>query len=312
MTTLLFAVLLAASPVESHYTDMECIGPGGGTMSGALTIKDDIKLCLGDSTCDWWLEYNSSGRFELWHTDCDGGGTDCEVIIGADGGDDLAMSGALTASDGVNVDADNKNVTVGAAGATDYKLYFDATDARYYTSGSHRFDAPVIVGSLEGTADSGLLTMMNQENVSLANDAEFGHVIAVNSTNLMTISCFSDGSAGGDDCHVELDHAPVYVPSSDEALAADAAFDCDEGLNRIAGSGGAVTLSASPSINDGDHDGQMCYVQGTDDTNTVTINDNTNAQLAGGTAFTAGKGDTIVLIWDSGDGDWYEISRSDN
>lgn len=102
-------------------------------------------------------------------------------------------------------------------------------------------------------------------------------------------------------------------PSGDQALAADGVLACNSNaIARIAGSGGAVTLSAAPSINDGAHDGQFCIIQGTSDVNTVTINDNTNVQLAGGVAFTMGQGDTLQVVWDSGDSDWYEVSRSNN
>jgi len=56
----------------------------------------------------------------------------------------------------------------------------------------------------------------------------------------------------------------------------------------------------------------MIIIQGTHDTDKLTIPDNANTQLSGGSSMTLGKGDTIQLIWDSVDSDWYEVSRSDN
>jgi hypothetical protein len=103
-----------------------------------------------------------------------------------------------------------------------------------------------------------------------------------------------------------------YKPSADQAVATDGALDCNAGSIRIASTGGAVTLSATPSVNDGFADGAICMIQGTSDTNTVTINDNTNVQIGGGIAFTFGKGDFLCLKWDSGDSDWYQFCRSDN
>lgn len=107
--------------------------------------------------------------------------------------------------------------------------------------------------------------------------------------------------------------SPVFTPTGDQSLAADAALSCGgAGVVRIVGNGGAVVLSAAPSVSDGVSDGQVCIIQGTSDANTVQVNDNTNIQLAGGVNFVMGQGDTLMVHWDSGDSDWYEISRSDN
>jgi len=103
-----------------------------------------------------------------------------------------------------------------------------------------------------------------------------------------------------------------FSPSGDEARLDDSAITCADSLNRVVGDGGAVVLDTAPAIADGAYDGQLCMIQGTDDTNTVQVADNVNVQLAGGVAFTLGKGDTLTVVWDSGDSDWYEISRSDN
>ena len=48
------------------------------------------------------------------------------------------------------------------------------------------------------------------------------------------------------------------------------------------------------------------------DVNTVEISDNVNTALAADGSVTLGQGDTIQLIWDSGDSIWYEVSRSNN
>ena len=66
------------------------------------------------------------------------------------------------------------------------------------------------------------------------------------------------------------------------------------------------------NIEDGTADGQRLLLQGTADGNLVTITDGNNCQLAGGVNFSLGIGDTIELVWDSGESTWWEISRSDN
>ena len=80
---------------------------------------------------------------------------------------------------------------------------------------------------------------------------------------------------------------------------------------RVAGSGGAVTLNSGNAISDGVRDGQYLILKGTSETNTVQIVDNYNIQLSGGVSFTMGKGDSLELIWDSGDSEWYEVFRCD-
>jgi hypothetical protein len=104
----------------------------------------------------------------------------------------------------------------------------------------------------------------------------------------------------------------AYTPSGDQSVLDDGVISCNNnGIARVVGNGGPVTLSTT-SIASPLHDGQICIIQGTDNTNTVTINDNTNVQLAGGVAFTLSQGDTLQIIFDSGDTEWYEVSRSAN
>jgi len=103
-----------------------------------------------------------------------------------------------------------------------------------------------------------------------------------------------------------------FTPSSDQARLDDSTITIDNTITRVVGSGGAVVLDVDPAIENGAFDGQMIIIQGTSDANTVQIADNCNAQLAGAAAMTLGKGDTIQLIWDNGETEWYEVSRSDN
>ena len=104
----------------------------------------------------------------------------------------------------------------------------------------------------------------------------------------------------------------IFTPSGDQTRADDSTIDCTNTITRVVGDGDAVILDVAPSVADGIADGQVCTMQGTSDTNTVQVADNTNIQLAGGVDFNMGKGDTLTAVWDSGDSDWYEVSRSDN
>ncbi len=78
---------------------------------------------------------------------------------------------------------------------------------------------------------------------------------------------------------------------------------------RIAGNGGAVTLTSTPSIANGRYDGQILWVFGNHETNLVTLQDVTN--LAGSTLHlrhshdvTLGKYDNFKLMWYLSAGIW--------
>ena len=108
----------------------------------------------------------------------------------------------------------------------------------------------------------------------------------------------------------------IYAATTDTSLLATDTLTVSKTIERVVGNGGAVTLTDTPTIADGS-DGQMIIIQGTSDTNTVTFQDeaqaaNTGLQLAGGQDMTLGLGDTLQLYYDSGDDNWYEVSRSDN
>lgn len=81
---------------------------------------------------------------------------------------------------------------------------------------------------------------------------------------------------------------------------------------RVAGSGGAVTLTSVPTIPTGSVNGQLLLVQGMSDTNTVTVQD--NGTLAGSLLRLGANtrlltaGDTLLLSWDSDLGVWIEVS----
>jgi len=108
-----------------------------------------------------------------------------------------------------------------------------------------------------------------------------------------------------------------HTPSVDVSLLAATQITVTKGIMRIAGSGGAVILTGTPTIVAPTTDGYEVIIQGTHDTNTVTLQDESNLagsklQLNGGADFVLGKGDLIHLMFDLGDSNWYEISRSNN
>lgn len=87
---------------------------------------------------------------------------------------------------------------------------------------------------------------------------------------------------------------------------------------RVAGSGGAVILTSTPTIRTNDVvDGQLLFIEGTHDSNTIGIPDDgtvagTKVQLNAVTNRTLGAGDILLLKYNSTLGTWQEVSFSNN
>lgn len=117
---------------------------------------------------------------------------------------------------------------------------------------------------------------------------------------------------------LELNGTLALTPSSTQVLVAGTALTVTNTIMRIdSGAAGAITMTATPTIVDAVGDGTCVIVQGDDDVNTITFQDegnlaNSGLQLSGGIDFTFGQGDTLHLCYDLGMDDWLEISRSDN
>lgn len=85
---------------------------------------------------------------------------------------------------------------------------------------------------------------------------------------------------------------------------------------RVAGNGGAVILTGTPTITGDFFDGDIVIIIGTDDTNTVTLQDKSNLagsdlNLNNGLDFTLGINDNITLMYNLAKTEWQELSRND-
>lgn len=98
------------------------------------------------------------------------------------------------------------------------------------------------------------------------------------------------------------------LPPTSASLAAAATLTPTSSYMRVAGSGGAVQLDTTTPITDGEYDGQVLELEGTDAVNTVTILDSGNANLNG--MVVLGDNDWILLRWNDTAGEWRERSRS--
>lgn len=100
------------------------------------------------------------------------------------------------------------------------------------------------------------------------------------------------------------------APSSITAAGGVTSTSNPRQLIRVQGSGGAVTVTASPAISAGTSDGQELILEGSNATNTLTINNGTGVEQNG--AVVLGLGDKIAYLWNAGAAVWTEAWRSPN
>lgn len=100
----------------------------------------------------------------------------------------------------------------------------------------------------------------------------------------------------------------VRLQSVASTLADGATLTPTFPVHRVAGSGGAVTLSAITAITAGTKDGQLLILLGTSNTNTVRVLNGANTLLNG--TVILGQGDVLELFWSSSLALWVERGRN--
>lgn len=105
------------------------------------------------------------------------------------------------------------------------------------------------------------------------------------------------------------------IPAPTQAIAADVGVQIVSPVNnlivRLAGDGGVINITANPQISAG-FDGQNITLEGTDDVNTVQLDDGDGLALAGGASFTMGNNDIINFHFNAAKDLWIENYRSQN
>jgi hypothetical protein len=71
---------------------------------------------------------------------------------------------------------------------------------------------------------------------------------------------------------------------------------------------GSITLNTTTPISNGTTAGQVLILRGSDNTNTITINDSGNVNLSGD--ITLGDSDILMLLWNGTQ--WIQVSYSNN
>jgi len=107
----------------------------------------------------------------------------------------------------------------------------------------------------------------------------------------------------------------IITPAGDiQYLTADSIIASSSNKIKVAGKDEAVILTGE-QIEAGE-DGQNLIIQGSDDTNTVALQNYSVLESSkiklGAESRTIGKGDILTLTYDLADGFWYEVSFADN
>jgi hypothetical protein len=262
-------------------------GASGAVYVGGLTVAasgEDVTLRPGNGLM---LDISSAGTAPA---------PDGNMLHVWDG---TAGSFACTAADTVCLESNVTNYLRMAAGTTSFAGMVFGTSGRTSAGG-------IVYGFYNNATDPEQFRISVGPNTRIQ---DWG--VGVHEYKQATTISSLVGSLTFDAAANHIFASPIALtPPGDQSLSNDGTINCANGsLVRVVGNGGPVTLSTT-SVGSAVSDGQQCIIQGTDDTNHVTINDNTNVQLDGGVGFQLDKGHTLTLIWDTGDGDWYETRRS--
>jgi len=114
----------------------------------------------------------------------------------------------------------------------------------------------------------------------------------------------NDGSASKINPLTHVDPSPAAV----QTLAAADTISPSARVLPVMGSGGAVTLTSNPQVTAGS-DGDIIYIEGQSDTDTVTVVDGNGLDLRGGN-FTLFQHDIVVLKYGTDSNTSQEVSRS--
>lgn len=79
-------------------------------------------------------------------------------------------------------------------------------------------------------------------------------------------------------------------------------------VHLVGGDSAATTLDTTTAITDGEIDGQLLLLLGTDSTNTLTVPTGANTKLNGPCTLTAFA--ALLLIWDDTNSEWREVTRN--
>lgn len=108
---------------------------------------------------------------------------------------------------------------------------------------------------------------------------------------------------------LRVDKKFTVNPSALTNITAGGGITITNATMRIQGSGGPVTITANPQIVAGT-DGQLAFIQGQSDSNTITIHDGDGLRLHSGSTLIIGDHDYIVMQYDGIADQWEEVATN--
>ncbi len=183
---------------------------------------------------------------------------------------------------------------------TNYKFLYEV----WKRLGGYTDSVPKLSG-LKVSADE-LNTLVGvQPSTTIQNTLNSYGTMAVQDSDNVAIT---GGSVSGIVLQTEL----LTLTSGSLSVVAATGVNPTRSLIRVISStAGNVIITANPSIADG-NDGQFLILEGTSNTQTVTINNGNGVQLSGGESMILGLGNTLTLIYNDSRSVWVETSRSDS
>ncbi len=232
--------------------------------------------------------------------------------IRADASGNLIAAGAVTASGAVTVAAATQST-----GKDDGALVVDGgagIEKNLNVGGALAVTGAVAVASTTASTDKDTGALVVDGGAGIEGNLNAGGNVAA--TGNLTVG--GHASLGNDiaadtvsvTAKVTVAGALVTTPSEETQVAAATgvtAAHIQRTYLKVRGNSGAVDISATPQIAAGS-DGQMLTLQGTDDTNTLKLDDGTGLALAGGISFTLKQGHVIQFIYDGTV--WRELFRT--
>lgn len=323
-----------------------------GTPANNWTYLDDGTNCSGASPC--WRRYTgaawedvgtaAAGTTFIGLTDTPGSYTTGNAIYTTNGTPNAVIETTVVLTEGANTFNITKGTaTLDIAAAADLNIDTDLTvntasvtlDQSLSTTSAVTFDdatisTPINIYALDHDSFSGFvanehinhtLTLTAGDGLTGGGDITVGRTFTMGTPGSLTAST-TDAVTATSHTHavsgfVLTDGITVLTPSSDQSLAAGDSLTVANGIMRLKSNSGAVTSTADPFIVSPASDGTCAKLQGVNDTDLLTIQDesvNTGSELElkNNQDFTFGIGDMMELCYDSGEDKWYELYRSDN
>ena len=216
------------------------------------------------------------------------------------GTDDFVVNNA--AGQAFTIEGNNGNIVVATAGLTNQATFtlLDTTQA-------------VSFSMLPSGGANGSLIVADDAGLTINGSSSFTVNVDAGSQELYVNGDTVSVGANTGDATLNVDGSLALIGTGTQLITPAGGITADSTFTKIAGNGGAITITANPQITVSGslQDGQLLILKGTSDANTVTIVEGNGVSLTSGLDFTLGAKDVLQLIYDSADSEWIEMLRSD-